>query len=358
MTVNDGELSGTDELIVTVIDPPVNQAPQVYAGSNQTIELGNGALMNPTSSDDGLPSNPGTTVAQWTVDSGPGTVSFSDSTALDAEANFSNVGVYVLRLTVNDGELSSSDQLSVTVITPVNQAPLVDAGPDQTIELGSGALMSSTSSDDGLPLDPGNTTALWTMESGPGIVTFSDSTALNVVASFSEIGAYVLRLTVNDGELAAFDVLSVTVARPAPISLAEIGSGASASSTIVETDAMIAGVTEDLYIAAVSTKPLVNVNDVVGLGLQWTPLDIQCSGRNQTGLTVWVAQGIPTGDSKVSATLESLPKNAVIVVSRYTAIDGKISIGNIVSGNTNGYDGDCSGGNVIKLRKTPVKTEE
>jgi hypothetical protein len=40
-------------------------------------------------------------------------------------------GSYVLRLTASDGTLSASDDVSVTVNSPTNQVPTVNAGVDR-----------------------------------------------------------------------------------------------------------------------------------------------------------------------------------------------------------------------------------
>ena len=48
--------------------------------------------------------------------------------------------------------------------------------------------------------------------SGPGTVTFVDPSAMDTTASFSAVGTYVLRLTADDGELAASDEMAITVA--------------------------------------------------------------------------------------------------------------------------------------------------
>ena len=57
-----------------------------------------------------------------------------------------------------------------------------------------------------------------------------------------------------------------------------------------------------------------------------------------------MAQGLPTFSGPVSATLSEAPRNAVIAVSRYSGVDISNPIGNIVSANSNGIDGSCSGG--------------
>ncbi|MEE9423976.1 MAG: SBBP repeat-containing protein [Methylococcales bacterium] len=94
-----------------------------------------------------------------------------------------------------------------------NQPPTVDVGPDQAITLPDGVAnvevnLDGTVNDDGLP-NP--VTTLWSMQSGPGTVSFGDSSAVDTTATFDLAGTYVLRLTVDDGELSSFDELTVTV---------------------------------------------------------------------------------------------------------------------------------------------------
>ena len=56
----------------------------------------------------------------------------------------------------------------------------------------------------------------------------------------------------------------------------------------------LAGVEDDLYLAAIAMKPHATVATVSGLGLSWSPLRAQCSGRSQTGAEVWMARGRPS----------------------------------------------------------------
>jgi len=92
----------------------------------------------------------------------------------------------------------------------VNLAPVVIAGLDQVITLPGSATLTGTAIDDGLPIPPVLTTT-WSKVSGPGTVSFSNPGALISTATFSESGAYVLRLTASDGALAAIDDVAVTV---------------------------------------------------------------------------------------------------------------------------------------------------
>ena len=97
---------------------PVNQAPVVNAGSNQAITLPARAVLNGTVNDDGLPYN--SLTLGWTRVSGPGSVTFSASTAAQTTAAFSAAGVYVLQLVASDGVLSGSSQMTVTVNVAVD----------------------------------------------------------------------------------------------------------------------------------------------------------------------------------------------------------------------------------------------
>jgi hypothetical protein len=95
-----------------------------------------------------------------------------------------------------------------------NRAPTVDAGSDQTVVVPNAATLDGTVTDDGLPTPPGAVTATWTRVSGPGTVTFGNPDAVDTTATFSTDGQYVLRLTATDGELTAFDEVTVN-AQPA-----------------------------------------------------------------------------------------------------------------------------------------------
>jgi hypothetical protein len=92
-----------------------------------------------------------------------------------------------------------------------NQAPVVNAGPNQTISLPAGAALDGTVTDDGLPSNPGAVTTTWTKVSGPGTVSFANVAAIDTTATFSEVGSYVLRLSAGDGQLTAADDVAITV---------------------------------------------------------------------------------------------------------------------------------------------------
>ena len=67
-----------------------------------------------TASDDNLPLG-STLSVSWSKVSGPGSVVFVNANSLNATATFLAAGSYVLMLTANDGALSSSSNVTVTV---------------------------------------------------------------------------------------------------------------------------------------------------------------------------------------------------------------------------------------------------
>jgi hypothetical protein len=124
----------------------------------------------------------------------------------------------------------------------------------------------------------------------------------------------------------------------------ETQTGQSSNSTTVTTSAPLAGADGHLYLAAIATRWKATVLSITGLGLNWTLVKAQCSGQNTTGIEVWQAQGIPSGNGAVTAVMANAPSNAVITVSRYSGAAATNSVGNLISGNTKGPNGACNGG--------------
>jgi hypothetical protein len=93
---------------------PGNLPPVVSAGPDLNITLGDGALLQGTVIDDGLPS-PASLTSTWSRVSGPGAASFADPAQEVTSVSFSAAGTYLLRLTGKDGELQATDDVTVTV---------------------------------------------------------------------------------------------------------------------------------------------------------------------------------------------------------------------------------------------------
>lgn len=138
--------------------------------------------------------------------------------------------------------------------------------------------------------------------------------------------------------VASFEPLGASVA------FQEVATGSASLSFVVSTSTSLTPASGDLYLAAVAYKPNASVTGVSGLGLAWTQVASQCAGRSQTGVSVWKAQGAPTGGGIVAATFSTAPVNAVIAVARYSGASLANPIGNVVSANSLGVAGACQGG--------------
>ena len=187
-----------------------NRPPLVNAGQNQTLQYpDNTADLSGTASDDGLPDPPAAFTTTWAKVSGPGTVTFGNADALNTTVTFSEVGTYVLSLRGYDGQLSTYDY--VTIAYKENEAPVVNAGADQTVGILDQVNLDATVTDDGLPNPPAAVTTMWTQQSGPGTATFGNVNAIDTTVSFSAIGVYVLWLTADDSVLSAYDEVTISV---------------------------------------------------------------------------------------------------------------------------------------------------
>ncbi len=101
--------------------------------------------------------------------------------------------------------------LEFTIGADFNRAPVVNAGPDQTITLPSTALLDGTVSDDGLINPPGSVTTEWEQVGGAGVASFVNRFSVDTQVSFSGAGNYVLRLSANDGALTTRDSVTINV---------------------------------------------------------------------------------------------------------------------------------------------------
>src|SRR5262249_3526843 len=175
----------SNEILATVPVLTTNKAPVVNAGPDQGITLPAKATLAATATDDGLPN--GVLTYGWTVVSGTG-VTLSTPTASTTQATFSAAGTYDFQSTVKGRQLSSSDDVVVIARASAltsNKAPVVNAGPDQTITLPAKATLTAAAIDDGLP--NGVLTYGWHVTSGTG-VTLSSPTASSTLATFSAAG--------------------------------------------------------------------------------------------------------------------------------------------------------------------------
>src|SRR5579864_2330143 len=204
---------GPQSATVTSANVRPNQPPVVNAGPNQTITLPtNSVTLNGTVTDDGKPVGAVLTI-QWSQVSGPVQAVFSSPGQPVTTATFGTAGVYVLQLSANDTQFTTTSNVTVTVKAIGDLPPVVSAGPDQTIDLFGIATFNGSVTDDGSPAD-GPLTSAWKVLSGPGPVIFSSPTAPHTFAATGATGQYVLQLSGNDTIFTTTSSVNLTVNPP------------------------------------------------------------------------------------------------------------------------------------------------
>lgn len=115
------EGNGSTTLSTSIeIEPsdPMNQTPIVSAGSEQFVRFDSGevtATLTGTVSDDDLPED-GALTYEWSLISGPESALIANPTSLTTQVEFSELGIYVFRLTADDDDAVAFSELTVSVI--------------------------------------------------------------------------------------------------------------------------------------------------------------------------------------------------------------------------------------------------
>ena len=211
LTVSDGKLSSLPDTVAVSTE---NSPPVANAGPNQSIPLGAPITLDGSRSSD-VDGDPLT--FRWSLLARPpgSTAVLTDANSVHPGFTADLPGTYVAQLIVNDGTADSAPA-SVT-LTTANAAPIANAGPDQTVPLGSlltldgsasrdpeGALLSYTWSLIGKP--PGSSASL------------TGSHTVNPGFAADRPGNYIAQLIVSDGQLAsAPDTVTLSTANSRPV---------------------------------------------------------------------------------------------------------------------------------------------
>jgi hypothetical protein len=162
LAATDGTNSANSTVNVTA---DLNEPPVVSAGPDQTLDNPSGSLtLAGTATDDGLP--PGSSLSvNWTVISGPGTVTFSNPNAAQTSATFSALGSYVLQLNANDTQLYTSGVTTITVGDTVPPAVVSVSPANRLFQIPVNSVVAVTFSK---KLNPSqNFASVLTLSSGP-----------------------------------------------------------------------------------------------------------------------------------------------------------------------------------------------
>ena len=207
LTVTDESgLTDTDSVVITVDNE--NLSPIAVISGNTEVTVGSSVSLSAVNSYD--PENQ-TLQYHWAVN-GPDSdeLVLADNTLQTISFNADYEGIYVISLSVNDGELTSSlATLYVTAVTE-NIAPVAMAGEDFSSQPNTEIQLDGSGSYD----DDGDTLSYnWTFVSVPeGAEPFIyDSTSALAYFTASIEGSYVVALTVSDSFASTTDNILITV---------------------------------------------------------------------------------------------------------------------------------------------------
>lgn len=235
LTVTDNGGSTASD-IMNVVVYPANTPPTANAGLNQATTLPvNFVTLSGSGSDvDG-------TVASflWTKISGP---SGGDiDTPTDSTTDILNLqeGTYVYQLLVTDNQGATGTSFVQVVVNPAappdNQAPISDAGANQTI-----TLPQNSATLVGNGVDPDGTIAsyLWTKLSGPsgGNITSASTASTGITALQQGTYAYGLTVTDNRGATATSYVQIVVNPAAPPVNQAPTANAGEDKNVTLPTD--------------------------------------------------------------------------------------------------------------------------
>ena len=190
----------------------INQPPVADAGPDQTVQEGSPVLLDGTASYD--PDVESLTY-QWTQLFGPAVTLLGGNTMLPtfvAPSVGAGGATIVFDLTVTDPHnLTGPDSVSIHV-TNLNQIPVANAGPDQTVNENTAVTLNGTLSADP-DLDALQFT--WTQTAGP-LVTLTGGTTASPTFTAPAVGAggmmFTFRLAVSDGQASsAADTVNILV---------------------------------------------------------------------------------------------------------------------------------------------------
>ncbi|QDG52671.1 tandem-95 repeat protein [Persicimonas caeni] len=270
LTVDDGSATATDTVTITANTPPVADA-----GSDQTVTEGDTVTLDGSNSSD---ADGDTLSYSWTFTSTPtgSSAALSDSTAASPTFTPDVAGDYVLELTVDDGNATATDTVTITA-EAANTAPTADAGTDQTVTVGDTVNLDGSNSSDP---DTGDSIAsyAWTLDSVPtnSGATLTDAATATPSFTADVAGDYVLTLTVTD-QSGATGTDTVTITAQSPTNTAPV-----ANDDAFSTDEDVAAIfdvvgndtdadNDSLTLTAITVDPTNGTASIASNQIDYTP---------------------------------------------------------------------------------------
>lgn len=303
ITVSDGALSDSETFTVTAAE--VSTAPVLGEIGARSVSEGVELAFTATATDADLPANTFTfelgagAPAGATIDPATGAFSWTPTEA-------QGPGTFDVTVTVSDGALTASATFTVTV-AEAGIIPVLGAIENAVIDEGNELTFTATATDADLPAQTltfalgAGAPAGATIDPATGVFSWTPSEAQGP-------GTYEIRVTVSDGELAAAETFSVTVAEVnvAP-QLGTIGDKSvheltRFTFTATATDADLPA--QALVYSFGAGAPAGAAIDPATGAFTWTPTEAQ--GPRRYPLTIIVSDGTLTDSETITVTVREV----------------------------------------------------
>ncbi|MGD8321936.1 MAG: PKD domain-containing protein [Gemmatimonadota bacterium] len=204
---DDGGLSDADQVQITVDERP-NQPPTANAGPDRTVTDADDSGSEAVTLDGTGSSDPDGTIASyvWTE------AGFEIATGATPTVTLL-VGTHTITLTVtDDGGLSDTDQVQITVAAPANQPPTANAGPDRAVTDSDASGAEAVTLDGTGSSDPDGTIVSYRWAEGGTQIATGVAPTVSLA-----LGTHTITLTVTDNDgLSDSDQVQITVVSAPP----------------------------------------------------------------------------------------------------------------------------------------------
>jgi hypothetical protein len=222
--------SAVDTVIVTTF--PNNPPPIANAGSDRDAVIGDEVVLDGSLSSD---VNGDALMFAWSFDATPAGSAAALNDADAVQANFipDAVGVYVVRLTVDDGRGGSAADTVMVATVPGNRPPIADAGADQSVIVSDVVTLDGTLSADA---DTDPLTYRWSLLARPtgSVATLANANLAQSTFVVDRAGDYVAQLIVNDGTVdSAPDTALISSRNTPPVARAGDAQSATVGDTVL-----------------------------------------------------------------------------------------------------------------------------
>ena len=206
---NDGKQDSETVSVVTLTLMPYNTLPVPDAGADQRAVFGELVALDGSASYD--PEGEDLTYS-WEIVSRPmlSDILLADAGSPKPEFVADKDGIYTFRLTVGDGKLEASDEITVTVAGENNTAPVLDAITDRSVQVGQELRFTVSGSD-----TDSHDHLIYTARSMPKGATFiGPRREFRFQPAPDQTGDHKITFMVSDGKETATREVTVTVEPP------------------------------------------------------------------------------------------------------------------------------------------------